>query len=147
MRLFLALPVARSIALVTSLVLTTGAALSAETITSGEWLVIAQDGVRVSYEASFSIDVEGKVAGKAPCNRYFGQNQAGLPDLSLGALGATRMFCDHQADEDSYLKALGAMTRAGIRGETLVLTGPDDSSLEFARDPGSKSLICDTCGG
>lgn len=137
MRLFLALP----------LILTAGAAMADETITTGEWLLIAQDGVRTSYEASFAIDAEGKVTGKAPCNRYFGQNQATLPALSLGALGATRMFCDRQADEDSYMRSLSAVTASEIRGETLVLTGPDDASLEFARDPGSKSLICDTCGG
>lgn len=127
--------------------LVSGMAMSAETIATGEWQIIAQDGVRVAYEASFAIDPDGKVTGRAPCNRYFGQNQAALPALSLGALGATRMFCDRQADEDAYLRMLGAMTAAGIRGESLVMTGPDDSSLEFARDPGSKSLICETCGG
>ncbi|SEB45919.1 META domain-containing protein [Rhodobacter sp. 24-YEA-8] len=138
---------ALSLALATTLACAAGAARSAETISGGEWLVIAQDGVRVSYEASFAIDADGQISGKAPCNRYFGPNQAELPALALTAIASTRMACDRMADEHAYLTALGAMTGAEIRGETLVLTGPDDSSLEFSRDPGSKSLVCDTCGG
>ncbi|NPD17337.1 META domain-containing protein [Xinfangfangia sp. D13-10-4-6] len=134
------------------LILAAGVAMAAsettaETIDSGEWQLIAQDGVRVSYQASFAIDAEGMITGKAPCNRYFGPNGATLPALLLNSIASTRMYCDRMADESSYLSSLALMTASEIRGETLVLTGPDDRSLEFARDPGSKSLICDTCGG
>ena len=55
-----------------------------ETITTGEWLLIAQDGVRTSYEATFVIDAEGKVTGKAPCNRYFGIYRDGRLAAMIG---------------------------------------------------------------
>lgn len=138
MRFVLALPLALAACVTAS---------SAAEISGADWQLIAQDGARISYPASFSIDASGRVTGKAPCNSYFGQNGASLPALSLAALGSTRMTCPRQGDEDGYLRALSVMTAAEIRGETLVLTGPDDRSLEFSQDPGSKSLICDTCGG
>lgn len=114
-------------------------------IASGEWQLLALDGQRVGYEASFAIDAEGRVSGQAPCNRWFGQNQASLPALSLGALGATRMYCERMDDETAFLAALGVMTSAEQIGENLILHG-EGRSMEFSRDPGSKASICVSCG-
>lgn len=114
-------------------------------IASGEWLLIALDGRRVGYEASFAIDAEGRVSGQAPCNRWFGQNQASLPALSLGALGATRLYCERMDEETAFLAALGVMTAAEQNGENLILRG-ESRSMEFSRDPGSKAAICVSCG-
>ncbi|VDC33067.1 META domain-containing protein [Pseudogemmobacter humi] len=127
------------------LALIPGAALADETIASGEWQLLALDGQRVNYEASFAIDAAGSVSGKAPCNNWFGQNQASLPALGLGTLGSTRMYCDRMAEEERFLSTLGVMTSAERIGENLVLRGAG-RSMEFSRDPGSKASICVSCG-
>lgn len=130
--------------ILTALCLLTSPAL-AEEITAGEWQLLALDGARFAESASLAIDAAGKIAGRAPCNRYFGTNGATLPALSLGGLGATRMACGALAEEQAYLTALGAMTAAELRDDHLILTGPEGRVMEFVRDPGAKDLVCLTC--
>lgn len=111
-----------------------------------EWQLLAIDGQIVDIPATLTVDSLGNLAGKAPCNRYGGQNRATLPDLKLGGLAATRMACDRLADEQTYFDALATMTRLE-RGDdrTLVLTGPDGRSMEFATDRISSLTRCTTC--
>lgn len=111
-----------------------------------EWQLLAIDGQAVDIPATLSLDALGNVSGKAPCNRYDGQNQAALPDLKLGGIAATRMACDRLADEQTYFNALSAMTRLDrVSDRTLVLTGPDGRSMEFADDLMSTLTRCTTC--
>lgn len=115
-----------------------------EDIASGEWHLLALNGAPTPSATSFAIDAAGAVSGKAPCNRYFGQNQAKLPALSLPNLAMTRMACPEMGAEDQIVQAIGAATSAELRQDHLILTGPS-VSLEFVRDPGDKALICLTC--
>lgn len=118
----------------------------AEDPTGVEWALVAIDGQVVDFPASLSLDSAGDVAGRAPCNSYGGQNQATLPDLSLPALRATRMACDRLAEEQTYFTALSAMTRLErVSAATLVLTGADGRSMEFARGPTDSRPNCTTC--
>ncbi len=119
--------------------------LHAEEIAAGEWQVLAVDGALFAAEATFSITPDGQVAGKAPCNRYFGQSKADLPALQLDAIGATRMACDAMAAEDQFLTALSSMTGAELREDHLVLTGPEGRSIELVRDRDDKAAVCLTC--
>jgi hypothetical protein len=59
---------------------------------------------------------------------------------------ATRMACDRLAEEQRYFDALTAMTRIDRQDRrTLVLTGPDGRSMEFADDLMSTLTRCVTC--
>ncbi|MFE3836496.1 META domain-containing protein [Pseudogemmobacter sonorensis] len=137
-------PAALIAALLTFALQVPGTAMADDRIASGEWQLLAIDGVPVRAEATFALEPEGRVSGRAACNRYFGTNGAELPRLSLGALGSTRMFCDDQAEEDAYLTALSAMEVAEIREGHLIMAG-GDRVLEFVRDRGEKGLVCQTC--
>lgn len=121
--------------------------LQAEEIAAGEWQVLALDGSPFPAEATFSLDPDGKVSGKAPCNRYFGQTRARLPALDLGALAATEMACPALADEALFLQALAAMTTATLQEGHLILTGADGRSIELVRDRSAGATACLTCAG
>ncbi|MES2548924.1 MAG: META domain-containing protein [Pseudomonadota bacterium] len=111
-----------------------------------EWQLLAIDGQIIDIPATLTLNANGSVAGKAPCNSYGGQNRATLPDLALPALRATRMACDRLADEKTYFTALSEMTRLErSSASTLVLTGADGRSMEFARDLQSSQTRCTTC--
>ncbi len=118
----------------------------AESPTGVEWQLLAIDGRVVDIPATLTLGETGGVGGKAPCNSYGGQNRATLPDIQLSPLRVTRMACDRLADEQVYLKALSAMTLlAQVDERSLVLTGPDGSSMEFARDLMNSLTRCTTC--
>jgi heat shock protein HslJ len=120
-----------------------GPALS-DDIATGEWQLIAMEGQPVTWTANLALAADGKVSGQAPCNRYFGTNSATLPDLSLGALGATKMACPDLAAESSFFEALSAMTRAELDQGHLFLTGAEGRVMEFVRDraAGAACLSC-----
>ncbi|HLQ18142.1 MAG TPA: META domain-containing protein [Tabrizicola sp.] len=118
----------------------------AATPTGVEWELLAIDGQVVDIPATLRLGETGGVGGKAPCNSYGGQNRAELPDFRLSPLRVTRMACDRLADEKLYLSTLSAMTRVDrLDDRTLVLTGPDGRSMEFARDLMSTLTRCTTC--
>lgn len=124
----------------------TACTAQAQDPTGVEWELLAIDGKVVDIPATLTIDSTGNVSGKAPCNRYGGQNQATLPDLALGRLAATRMACDRLAEEQDFFAALSAMTRLDrVSDRTLVLTGPDGRSMEFATDLMNSLTSCTTC--
>lgn len=118
----------------------------AEDPTGIEWHLLAIDGQVIDIPTTLTLGETGGVGGKAPCNSYGGQNSAALPDIQLSPLRVTRMACDRLAEEQVYLKALSAMTRLErVDDRTLVLTGPDGRSLEFARDLMNSLTRCTTC--
>lgn len=132
----------RNLLLTLALSLSAGAAMADPNITDHEWQLLKLDGTLVNFTASFAIDPAGRVTGKAPCNRYFGNNQQSLPLLSLDALGSTRMACPDLAAEDSYLKALTAVTTAQIEDGCLALRDDDAVRMVFVRDPQADAPTC-----
>ncbi len=114
--------------------------------TGVEWQLLAIDGHIVDIPATLTMTASGDVSGKAPCNSYGGQNRATLPEMNLTALRATRMACDRLDDEQTYFDALTVMTRLDRADDrTLVLTGLNGRSLEFARDLTGGLSLCTTC--
>ena len=125
---------------------TTASTATAQDQTAVEWELVAIDGQVMDFSATLKIGADGSVSGKAPCNSYGGQNRATLPDLSLPALRATRMACDKLAEEQRFFDMLSAMTRVDqLDRRTLVLTGADGHSMEFADDRMSTLTRCTTC--
>jgi heat shock protein HslJ len=132
--------------LLAAIAMTACTTANAQDPTGVEWELLAIDGQVVDIPATLSVDTEGTFSGKAPCNRYTGRNQASLPDLKLGGIAATRMACDRLDDEQLFFAALSAMTRLERQDDrTLVLTGPDGRSMEFANDLKSTLTRCTTC--
>ena len=110
----------------------------------GEWHLVGLDGSRAPAAVTIVFTTDGKVSGKAPCNRYFGGYSGELPQIALSQIGATRMACDRLEAEDAYFRALQAVTHAEVADEHLFLIGPEGRVLEFARDP--EDGTCITCG-
>lgn len=124
----------------------TASTTQAQTPPVKEWELLAIDGKVVDFTATLTIGAEGEISGKAPCNRYVGRNFSRLPDLKLGPVAATRMACDKLAEEQVYFDALSVMTRVDQPdNRTLILTGPDGRSMEFADDLQSTLTRCVTC--
>lgn len=136
----------RLLPLLAALAVTACTTADAQDPTGVEWELLAIDGQVVDIPATLTLGPNGDVAGKAPCNSYAGRNTAALPALQLTAIRATRMACDRLDDEQVFFGALSAMTRLERRDDrTLVLTGPDGRSMEFANDLMSTLTRCTTC--
>jgi heat shock protein HslJ len=116
-------------------------AMSEAEIEGVDWHLVGLEGQTVSWAASLRLDGT-QVGGKAPCNTWFAKNPATLPEVSIRAIGATRMACPDLKGESAYFDALTAMQRAELDQGHLFLIGPEGRIMEFARDPGEPCLSC-----
>ncbi len=116
-------------------------ALSDDGMSGVDWHLVGLEGQEIGWIASLRFEGD-KVAGKAPCNRWFGTNTAALPALAFQGLGATRMACPDLAAETVFFEALQAMQRAELDQGHLYLTGPEGRMMEFATDPEAPCLSC-----
>lgn len=118
----------------------------AQTITGVYWELLAIDGKAIDFRATLRIDDDNVLAGAAPCNRYSGNSMAELPALKLGALRSTRMACEGLANEEAYFDALAVMTAITTDGDdTLILTGPENRTMEFVPEGTVGQSVCKTC--
>lgn len=104
----------------------TGLAMADETPAPAEapaYALVSVDGNPVTYAATIDLSTPGRVAGQAPCNRYFGAVEGTLPAFRPTGIAATRMACDRLADEDAFFALLSAMTAAEVGADRIVLTG------------------------
>lgn len=89
-------------------------------------------------EVTIAFTADGRLAGTAGCNRYFGNYEARGEALAISQVGATRMACPPPAMEveRAYLAALDAV-RAWER-DTRAGQAPDALELE---DAGGETLL------
>jgi len=78
-----------------------------------EWRLVDLAGTPAipDSKATLAFPEAGRVAGNGSCNRFTGSLAISGDTLKIGALASTRMACmanNVSAQEDSYLKALGA---------------------------------------
>lgn len=92
------------------------------------------DGQPVAARITIRFPQKGRMAGQAPCNRYFAQQTAPLPWFEPGPIGATRRACSDLPLEQRYLNALAQMTLAETQGDVLILSGGADRRLEYRRE-------------
>ncbi len=111
---------------------------------AGEWHLIGLEGQAPPAPLSISFAEDGKLAGQAPCNRYFGSYSGDLPALTMSALGATKMACPDLAAETVYFEALQAVQSAEISEGHLYLIGFEGRLMEFTRDPATDGT-CLSC--
>lgn len=93
-------------------------------------------------QATLSFFEAGRVAGNGSCNRFTGTVTISADALKVGPLASTRMACLNDnvgAQEDKYLKALGAATRYAWQDPYLVIHCDGyDKPLRFTRLPATK---------
>lgn len=87
------------------------------------WRLVTVDGAEVAYAATIDLSQDGRISGQAPCNRYFADLTAELPEFRPGPMGATKMACADLAAEADYLALLGQMELAEVVEAELVLSG------------------------
>ena len=75
----------------------------------------------------------GNFSGKTDCNSFFGQYEIQEHKLSLGPIGATRMFCEN-SQEDVFLKFLNEVDSYFVNDEGfLILQLKYDSGVMMFR--------------
>lgn len=99
------------------------------------WILQSLDGEPFPQRAELRLTEDGRVTGRAPCNRFFGQRTGRYPDLSFGAVAATRMACPDLAAETAFLAALADVTTAELVDDRLILTGAGAGALVFTAAP------------
>ena len=106
-----------------------------------EWLLadLAGTAVIANSKASLAFLEDGRAAGNGSCNRFTGSVTITGDTLKFGPLASTRMACMDggvSAQEDAYLKALGAANRYEVsNGDLLIYATGYDKPLRFTRAP------------
>lgn len=99
-----------------------------------EWKVVSIDGLPFAPHATLDLATAGKIAGRGPCNRFFGSYEGTLPEFRPGAIASTKMACPDMAAEAALFAALSAMTRAEVTGPvSLSLSGAGGRRIELVR--------------
>ena len=87
----------------------------------GPWEVVEIDGKAVADPARVTVDFapEGRLAGIAACNRYFGSYALSGEGLRLSPLGATKMACEPGAMEEErrFIEAAGRIDGFAIAAD------------------------------
>lgn len=81
---------------------------------------------------SISFDKKnGRISGKAGCNRYFGKVSFDQHRISISGVGSTQMACSDMEIESLYLKHLTAVNRYQLSGNNLQLFRDQELLLQF----------------
>ncbi len=113
------------------------------TITGVPWrLVVIQwsDGRSTRPEDAtgyfFELGSDGRVSGKADCNRLMGTYTLDAHTLRFGPLATTRMACPPGSVDSDWLRALGSASSWLVRdGHLHVTMAADAGTLELAPAP------------
>lgn len=95
------------------------------------WTLAELDNMPFTARATLTFPETGRIAGQAPCNRYFATLTVPYPWFKAEAIGATRMACPDLAAESAYLAALGEMTLSEVLGDVLILRDDAGRSMVF----------------
>jgi len=108
--------------------------VSGQTDGTDIWVLKTMNEVNVATLVTISFPEEGRIAGQAPCNRYFGNQTVPLPWFEVKGLGATKMACPELAMEGQYFDLLQKMTTAEITGNTLILKSDNGQTLVYVQN-------------
>ena len=95
------------------------------------WQLQSIDGAAFTAHASLTFPEPGKIAGRAPCNRFFGPMTAPYPWFDAGQIASTRMACPELENEAEFLKALSSMTLSEVSGDVLLLSNDAGRTMLF----------------
>jgi heat shock protein HslJ len=105
----------------------------------GKWRLASMDGqttISAMRESGVTLEIQadGKFAGQAPVNRYFGQIRLEGKSIKTGPIGSTMMAGpqDMMDAEQAYFRNLGeTLQSASIENAQLVLIAADGKKLVF----------------
>lgn len=92
--------------------------------------LVSVQGQKASYPAQISF-AGGRVAGQAPCNRFFADLIYGETRFEISNIGSTRMACPDLAAEAEFFDLLGKVTQADRRFGQITLFTETGESLYF----------------
>ncbi|MBU2983005.1 META domain-containing protein [Lentibacter algarum] len=95
------------------------------------WRLESIDGAAFSARATLTFPEPGKIAGQAPCNRYFGPMTVPYPWFDAGQVASTRMACPDLTSESKFLKALSEMSLSEVSGDVLLLSNDAGRTMVF----------------
>ena len=95
------------------------------------WTLVELDGKPFTARASIEFPEAGKIAGQAPCNRYFADLTVPYPWFETGPIGATKMACPDLDAEAQFFEALDTMSLSEVLNNTLILSTPEGREMVF----------------
>lgn len=105
--------------------------VSGQTEGADIWVLATMNEAPVAPRVTITFPEEGRIAGQAPCNSYFGDQTVPLPWFEVKGLGSTKMACPELGLEVQYFSLLQKMTTAEIIGDTLVLRTDTGDALVY----------------
>ena len=107
---------------------------------TGKWQLSTLNGQpapTTMREGGVTLDIQedGKFAGQAPVNRYFGQINAQDKTFKTGPVGMTMMAGPPELmdAERDFFAVINDVKSVDVKGGQLTLTGPDGKRLVFER--------------
>jgi heat shock protein HslJ len=106
----------------------------------GNWQLVSMDGQpspKTMREGNITLEIQadGKFAGQAPVNRYFGQIKHADKTLGTGPVGSTMMAGPPELmqAEAAFFKVLNDVQTVNIENAQLHVTGTNGKVLVFDR--------------
>lgn len=96
------------------------------------WALQFIDGIGpVDSKATFHVEKDGKVTGRAPCNRYFAGATVKGAEIAIAKPGATMMACEQSLmrQESAFFDALEKVASFKVENGRLVLKAADGHEL------------------
>lgn len=114
-------------------------------LTGVDWVLEPDDSsIDLPEGASATLTVDaGTVSGLGPCNSYRGSIQVDGTSVTIGSLAETLIGCEPEIQDaqDAFTAALRAVDTAEVDGETLVLSGTDDTTLTFTASEPARAVL------
>lgn len=98
------------------------------------WRLVEVNNQPYTAQVTLTFPEPGKLAGKAPCNNYFGAQTVPYPWFKAQDIGATKRSCPELAEEATYFEFLRAASLSEVLGDTLILSNDTGLSLVFKAD-------------
>jgi heat shock protein HslJ len=101
------------------------------------WVLVAtgdSDAVAANLRSTLNIE-NGTASGTGPCNNYNVTFAVDGTDLDTGEVASTKQACPARVmrAEDRFFRTLAAVDTVEMEDDRLVLSGPHDTRLVFAR--------------
>ena len=97
------------------------------------WKLVEINGAPFDANATLRFPAQGRIAGGAPCNSYFGALGGTYPAFNVPVIGASKRACPDLPAESAYFAALNAVDRASRDGDRLILSDASGPRLVFTR--------------
>ena len=97
------------------------------------WILTDLNGKSPQSELTLTFPERGTIAGRAPCNRYFGAQTKPLPWFETGPIASTKMSCPNLDEESQYFQTLEKSKLAEVSKTTLILSNDTGPLLTYKR--------------